>query len=80
MNRARIIIFLTLVALVAAFTLPAVARADGSTDGWTWDESVVTQADPAPSQGDPAPDGWTWDDAAITPSPDPAPDGWTWDE
>jgi hypothetical protein len=73
MKRARIIVFLTFVVLLVAFALPAVARADESTDGWTWDESVATQTDPAP-------DGWTWDDAAATPSPDPAPDGWTWDE
>ena len=72
MKRTRIIFLLGLVVLVLALALPAVARADESTDGWTWDGSVATSTDPAP-------DGWTWDENAA-PSPDPAPDGWTWDE
>jgi hypothetical protein len=69
MKRTHITFLLGLVVLVLAFALPAVARADGSTDGWTWDGSVATSTDPAP-------DGWTWDEDGAAPSPD----GWTWDE
>jgi hypothetical protein len=78
MKRARIITLLTLVVVLVALALPGMARADESTDGWTWDEAAVTQSEPAP-------DGWTWDSESTQPSPDPAPadpspDGWTWDE
>jgi hypothetical protein len=55
MTRTRIIFLLSLAILALTLALPAVARADDSTSGWTWDESSV----PAP-----APDGWTWDEAA----------------
>jgi len=56
MNRTHISFLLSLVALVLALALPAVAPA-----GWTWDGSDATQ---------PAPDGWTWDENAP-PSPQP---------
>lgn len=68
MNRLRIIFFVGLAVLVVAFALPSVARADGTSDGWTWEDAVATSPQPAP-------DGWTWDTDAA-----PAPDGWTWDE
>ena len=70
MKRTRLIFLIGLVTLVLTLALPGVARADASTDGWTWDDG-------APAAIDPAPDGWTWDENAA---PLPAPDGWTWDE
>jgi hypothetical protein len=53
----RLYVVLSLLLLVAALALPAIARADdGGTapapTGWTWDES-----------GAATPDGWTWDEA-----------------
>jgi len=72
MKRARIIVSLMFVVLLVALALPALARADGSTDGWTWDGSSAASSDPAP-------DGWTWDGSEAA-NPGPAPDGWTWDE
>jgi hypothetical protein len=86
MTRSQIIVLVGLVCLLAVLALPARARADAASDGWTWDESAAT--------AEPAPDGWTWDESAAPadPAPDgatsaesaataePAPDGWTWDE
>ena len=43
MKRTHITYLLGLVALVLAFAFPAIARADGSTDGWTWDEASSPQ-------------------------------------
>lgn len=84
MKRSHVV--LSLVVLLVALALPALARADGelpaptavesaaatpsAIDGWTWDEAV--------SSPDPMPDGWTWDGAAAP--VDSSPDGWTWDE
>jgi hypothetical protein len=86
MKRSQIIVLLGLVCLAVVLALPALARADAATDGWTWDESAAT--------AEPAPDGWTWDESAAPADPaaegatsdesaataEPAPDGWTWDE
>ena len=58
-------------ALVAALALPGIARADESTDGWTWTDGPAATAD-----GAAATDGWTWTDAGAGA---PATDGWTWD-
>jgi hypothetical protein len=79
-------------ALVVALALPGIARADESTDGWTWNDGAAATdgwtwndaaaSDPAPATGEPAPDGWTWADTDAPPSDsasEPAPDGWTWD-
>jgi hypothetical protein len=68
MKRTHIIFFLGFAVLVLALALPAIARADDSTAGWTWDA-------PAAASPDPSPDGWTWDENASA-----APDGWTWDD
>jgi hypothetical protein len=76
MKRTHIAFLLGLVALVLALALPGIARADGYTDGWTWDESAAPSSEGAPAPADPAPDGWTWD-AEVAPAPEP--DGWTWD-
>jgi len=54
MKRSQIKFLLSLVCLFVVLALPGLARADTSTDGWTWDEPA------AGSQ--PAPDGWTWDE------------------
>jgi hypothetical protein len=48
MKRSQIIALLSLVCLLLVLALPAVARADATPDGWTWDEPVT--------------DGWTWDE------------------
>ena len=61
MKRTRIVVVLTFVVLMLSLALPALARADSSADGWTWDGSVASSPDPAP-------DGWTWDGAAVAPS------------
>jgi hypothetical protein len=51
----RLYVVLSLLLLVAALALPAIARADDAAaqapTGWTWDES-----------GAAAPEGWTWDE------------------
>jgi hypothetical protein len=61
MQRSQIVVLLGLICLVVALALPALARADETPDGWTWDEAGWTWDEPsAPS--DPAPDGWTWDE------------------
>jgi hypothetical protein len=70
MKRSQIVVLISLVCLFAVLALPAVARADETPDGWTWDETAATS--------DPAPDGWTWDESAEQSAP--VPDGWTWDE
>ena len=57
MKRSRIVL-LSLIVLVIVLALPAFARADGGTNGCTWDESAATQ---------PAPDGWTWDEEVAAP-------------
>jgi hypothetical protein len=69
MKRSQIIVLVGLVCLLAVLALPALARADAASDGWTWDESAAT--------AEPAPDGWTWDESAAP--ADPAPDGGTGD-
>jgi hypothetical protein len=51
-------------ALVVALAAPGVARADESSDGWTWTDNSASV------------DGWSWDGENIA----PAPDGWTWTE
>jgi hypothetical protein len=51
-------------ALVVALAAPGVARADESTEGWTWTDNSASV------------DGWSWDGENTA----PAPDGWTWTE
>ena len=63
MKRSFKILFGT-AALVVALAAPGVARADESTDGWTWTDNSASV------------DGWSWDGEDIA----PAPDGWTWTE
>ena len=75
MNRSRVVL-LSLIFLVALLALPAMARAEETPDGWTWDETAVV-AEPA-SDVEPVPEGWTWDETAAP--AEPTPDGWTWDE
>jgi hypothetical protein len=58
-------ILLGTAALVVALAAPGVARADESTDGWTWTDNGASV------------DGWSWSDAE---SPAPQPDGWSWGE
>ena len=58
MKRSRIVLLLSLIVLVVVLALPAFARADSGTSGWTWDEPAATQ---------PAPDGWTWDEEVAAP-------------
>ena len=55
----RLYLVLSLVAVLAALALPAIARAGdapGDTpamvDGWTWDENAAAVFD-----------GWTWDES-----------------
>lgn len=71
MQRSRITLFI-LVALLVMLALPAIARADETTDSPSSESVAVTS--------EPAPDGWTWDEAAPASEPEPLPDGWTWDE
>lgn len=52
MTRMRNILLLGLTVLVLSLAAPAVARADDSTNGWTWDGDSASA---------PLPDGWTWD-------------------
>jgi hypothetical protein len=56
----RLYVVLSLIAMLAALALPAIARADDgandsppAVDGWTWDESNATVMV----------DGWTWDES-----------------
>ena len=50
----RLYTAVSLVLVLIALAVPAVARADEATQprpaGWTWDEQIVTA------------DGWTWDE------------------
>lgn len=66
----RLCTVVSLILVLVALALPAVARADDHAPpapaGWTWDEASAP----------PAADGWTWDETSAS----PATDGWTWDE
>ena len=64
MKRSCNILFGT-AALVVALAAPGVARADESSDGWSWTDNSASV------------DGWSWDGENA---PAPAPDGWTWTE
>jgi hypothetical protein len=64
-------------ALVVALAAPGVARADDSSDGWTWTEnSASVDGWSWNEESAPAPAGWSWDGEDRA----PAPDGWTWTE
>ena len=63
MTRSFKILFGT-AALVVALAAPGVARADASSDGWTWTDNSASV------------DGWSWGGEETA----PAPDGWTWTE
>jgi hypothetical protein len=56
MKRSQIVL-LSLVLLMAMLALPAFARADSVSVGWTWDDAVVGIDTPQ--------SGWTWDDAVA---------------
>ena len=59
MKRSQIVLF-SLVLLMAVLALPAFARADNVSVGWTWDDAAVGI--------DPPQSGWTWDDAVAPPA------------
>jgi hypothetical protein len=60
----RVWIVLSLILVLAALAVPALANADdepGFTPaGWTWDESAVANTD---GDSGSTPDGWTWDES-----------------
>ena len=62
----RLYIVLSLILLILALAVPAVARADDAAP------TPAEQTQPA----DVTPDGWTWDESSAP----AAVDGWTWDE
>jgi hypothetical protein len=54
-------ILLGTAALVVALAAPGIARADESSDGWSWgDNSVSVDGWSWSDESAPAPDGWTW--------------------
>jgi hypothetical protein len=57
MKRSFLILFGT-AASVAALALPGLARADGMTDGWSWNEGAAAIADSGAKNF--SPDGWSW--------------------
>jgi len=59
MKRSQIVL-LSLVLLMVVLALPAFARTDSVSVGWTWDDAAVGI--------DPPQSGWTWDDAVAPPA------------
>ena len=68
-KRSCLILFGT-AATAVTLALPGVARADSSTDGWSWGEApaAASVADQGPAasdtatSGNPSTDGWSWGD------------------